>query len=235
MIYRDYLRGINDSFELHYKYSDIFAGFGKLTMNRDIFYDRLHAALIALYDNLESYISEHKTFKTTLEPWEDKADNDLIAKMIKYTSIANVGPMASVAGVFADEILDEAEKYTDTVFIENGGDIALMNEQDSHVMAYSGNTEITKRIILKLPPGRWGVASSSGRFGHSLSFGQADLVTIVAENAARADSFATAIANRVVPGAEPEGLLAEYSDLNAVLIIWNGKMWYKGEFELLFD
>jgi hypothetical protein len=42
-----------------------------------------------------------------------------------------------------------------------------------------------------------GICASSGTVGHSLSFGKADAVIIVASNAALADAVATATANRV--------------------------------------
>jgi len=234
MIYRNFIQGINAHFELHYKYSNILIGFSNPRMNREALYHRLLATLISLYENLEYFISEHETFETTLKPWAEKMTNELAAKMVKYTSVARVGPMASVAGVFADELFEEIAQYVDAVFIENGGDVALKNSKDSFVMAYPGTNAFQEKVILKLPPGRWGIASSSGKFGHSLSLGQSDLISVVAENANRADSFATAIANQVKPGCDPPELLTKYAELNAVLIIWNGQMWYRGKFELSF-
>ena len=43
----------------------------------------------------------------------------------------------------------------------------------------------------------FGVASSSSSLGHSLNFGKADLVSVVAKNIIIADGFATAISNRI--------------------------------------
>jgi uncharacterized protein len=42
-----------------------------------------------------------------------------------------------------------------------------------------------------------GICTSSGTIGHSLSFGLADAVIILAKNASLADAAATAVANRV--------------------------------------
>ena len=42
-----------------------------------------------------------------------------------------------------------------------------------------------------------GVATSSGRFSHAFSFGDADAVTIFAVNAGIADAAATAVANLI--------------------------------------
>jgi ApbE superfamily uncharacterized protein (UPF0280 family) len=42
-----------------------------------------------------------------------------------------------------------------------------------------------------------GICSSSGAFGHSLSFGKADIVTIISENVITADLFATGVCNKL--------------------------------------
>jgi ApbE superfamily uncharacterized protein (UPF0280 family) len=235
MFYRDCIQNTDQSFELYHKYSNIFVAFNDLNIRREAFYDKLLTNLLALYDNLESFISEYDDFQATLKPWHSGAGDDFISRMICYTAAAGVGPMASVAGAIADSLLDKAEPHADMIIIENGGDIALTNIQESKVLVYPGAAGITGMIMIKLPPGRWGIASSSGKFGHSLSLGQADLVTAVAKNATEADSFATAIANRVTPGVDPRRLLTQYANLDAILIVRNGKLWYRGEFELSFD
>ncbi|MEE8324340.1 MAG: hypothetical protein V3R31_01660 [Candidatus Humimicrobiaceae bacterium] len=42
-----------------------------------------------------------------------------------------------------------------------------------------------------------GICSSSGSFGHSLSLGKSDLVTVMSRTATIADAAATAIANTI--------------------------------------
>ena len=43
----------------------------------------------------------------------------------------------------------------------------------------------------------FGLATSSGTVGHSLSFGNADAACVLADNAAVADAYATAVGNMV--------------------------------------
>ncbi|MGQ9473462.1 MAG: hypothetical protein ACUVRN_05370, partial [Candidatus Caldatribacteriaceae bacterium] len=43
----------------------------------------------------------------------------------------------------------------------------------------------------------WGVATSSGKVGPSLSFGKADAVVVVSPSSALSDAWATSLANRV--------------------------------------
>jgi len=51
----------------------------------------------------------------------------------------------------------------------------------------------------------------------------------------KVDSYDTAIVYEVNPNCDPQKLLEIYPDLNAVLIIFNDNIWYKGDFELSFD
>jgi len=235
MKYRNLINGEYNLLELMFKHSNILVGFNELKVSREEFYLKLQSHLSSLYDELESFISYHPSFRATLQPWKKQTNNMLVDRMIKYTSEADVGPMASVAGAYADELLEIAGKYSGSAFIENGGDIALRNKEEVSMMIYPGWGSFDSKVSIKIPKGQWGIASSSGLFGHSLSHGQADMISVLAENSIRADSFATAIANQIVPGCEPLEILNRYSNLDAVLIIWKGKIWYKGDFELVFD
>jgi len=235
MKYRNLISGEYDLIELKYKHSNILIGFCELAVSRDEFYSRLQSHLIFLYDELERYISHHPAFKTSLKPWAMRTNNLLASKMIKYTSEADVGPMASVAGTFADELLKIAREYTCSVFIENGGDVALRNEEEVSMMIYPGWGSFDSKVSIKIPPGRWGIASSSGIFGHSLSLGQAEMVSVLSENPGKADSFATAIANQIIPGCDPLEILERYAFLDAASIIWKANIYYKGDFELVID
>jgi ApbE superfamily uncharacterized protein (UPF0280 family) len=232
MIYRSLVGGRFSHLELKYKHTNALIGFGHLESGSGELFSKLQSHLTTLYNELEAYVSQHPAFKTTLKPWSEGANNTFIDKMIKYTSEAGVGPMASVAGGFADELLDIIHEHTDVAFVENGGDVALQSREESTVMIHPGWRSFNSKVSLRIPPGRWGIASSSGLLGPSLSLGKAQMVSVVAENSVRADSFATAIANQVVPGCDPSEIVSGYSTLEAVAIIWNEKMWYRGDFAL---
>jgi ApbE superfamily uncharacterized protein (UPF0280 family) len=232
MIYRNLVGEKLSQLELKYKHTNALIGLGDSGKSDEELFSKLQSHLSILYDELEGYVSQHPAFKKTLKPWSEGADNTFIDKMIEYTSEAGVGPMASVAGAFADELLDVIREHTDVAFVENGGDVALQSREESTVMIHPGWRGFNSKVSLRMPPGRWGIASSSGLLGPSLSLGQAQMVSVVAENSVRADSFATAIVNQVVPGCDPSEILSRYDTLEAVSIIWNGKMWYRGDFAL---
>ena len=93
----------------------------------------------------------------------------------------------------------ENRQESEEIIIENGGDLLVFSREARVVAVYAGeDSPFSFRIGIKLPPGKkWGVATSSGIVGHSLSFGKADAVVVVAESSAVADAWATSLANRV--------------------------------------
>ena len=108
--------------------------------------------------------------------------------------------MAGVAGAIAESIgrslLKEGYKE---VIIENGGDIFLKTTKARFVGIYTGKSKLWRGLSLKINPSplALGICTSSGTVGHSLSFGCADSVTVLANNTALADTVATAAGNRV--------------------------------------
>jgi ApbE superfamily uncharacterized protein (UPF0280 family) len=80
-----------------------------------------------------------------------------------------------------------------------------------------------------------GVCTSSGTVGHSLSFGKADAVVVVAPSAALADAAATAIGNIVKEIEDiPRGIeFAQKVDgLRGVVIIKDDKMGVWGRIKI---
>jgi len=109
-----------------------------------------------------------------------------------------ITPMAAVAGAVADETLYEmkAAGSLTRVAVNNGGDIAvhLANEQTMRVTLSTDLGEKLGDINLYGGDGINGVATS-GRGGRSFSLGIADSVTVLADEAATADTAATMISN----------------------------------------
>ncbi len=193
--------------------------------------------LRSLYRQLEGYIGRYPLFHTTLDPWRQRGEQGVVNRMIEASIPAEVGPMAAVAGAFADEILEAMPDCAEHLFVENGGDVALRSSREMSVMIHAGDGTFPPKVTILLPPGRWGIASSSGKWGHSFSMGTADMVTVVAARAAVADALATAIANRIKPDCDPEAIIAEVyplSALRAVAVFWEGRLWYRGDFRLQF-
>jgi ApbE superfamily uncharacterized protein (UPF0280 family) len=149
---------------------------------------------------LEAYGQKHSDFYTTLTPIPpDPYAPPLVRNMIAAAAAAGVGPMAAVAGAIAARVGEALRAFTEEVIIENGGDIFMHLQHPATVSLYAGRSPLSHKVGLKIYPDRetWGVCTSSGTVGPSLSFGRADAACVVAADAALADACATALGNRV--------------------------------------
>ena len=138
---------------------------------------------------------------TALVPFPVGDDAPAIARaMAEAAAKVNVGPMAAVAGAFAEFVGRDLLKYSPEVIVENGGDIFLKSTKSRLVGVYAGeDSPLTGQVALKIEPldTPLGVCTSSGTVGHSLSFGKADAVVALSRSTALADAAATAIGNIV--------------------------------------
>ncbi len=150
---------------------------------------------------LEAFIVERPDFRDTLKPWLAPAQDPpppLARRLIQAANPAGVGPMAAVAGAFAELAGEFLRARCREVLVENGGDIYILSHKKRRIAVLAGESPFSSRLALEVPPRAtpWGVCTSS-RSGPSLSLGQADAAVILAENAPLADAVATAAANRV--------------------------------------
>jgi ApbE superfamily uncharacterized protein (UPF0280 family) len=159
------------------------------------------ARIIKYRQQIEEYISKDEKFLTALKPLAvEFSAAQIVREMAASALKANVGPMATVAGAIAGYLgRDLLRKGARAVIIENGGDIFLKVTRPIKVGLFAGKKNLLSRLNLKIMPQETplGICASSGTIGHSLSFGNADCVVIMARNAALADAVATATANRV--------------------------------------
>ncbi len=234
MIYRNLQACKLSSISLRYKKSNIEIRYSVENCSKHDLAELYTNKLRDIYEELGTYLKENPAFKDTLEPWAGNSGSKIITAMIDETHAAGVGPMASVAGAVADELLTLAPEDCTMMIIENGGDLAMLNREGALVTLYTGWFNNFSSVHLKIPPGRWGIASSSGRYGHSFSYGDADLVTVVAESGAKADAWATAIGNRVKAPSDIESLLDEELPVQSVSIFYDEKMYHRGDIELDF-
>jgi hypothetical protein len=150
---------------------------------------------------LERYIALHPYFMSTLEPVEITCDAPTIVKLMAIAGkAARVGPMAGVAGTIAQLAAQDAIRAgAKNVMVENGGDICIIGDKDWTVGIYAGCSALSKKLALKIKAKSLplGICTSSGTVGHSLSFGNADSVTVLSKSAPLADAAATAIGNRI--------------------------------------
>ncbi len=181
-------------------------------------------------NELKEYIKKDPYFYTSLEPVEPKSyAPEIAAAMCRAAKSANVGPMAAVAGAISKYIGLSLLKLTDEIIIENGGDIFIKTKKDRRILIYAGNSPFSNKIGLLLPGNNeeYGVCTSSGTVGHSLSFGKADAAVVLARDVILADAAATATGNAVKSDKDIEkGIEAAMSipGVEGVLIIIGDKM-----------
>jgi len=199
---------------------------------------KAHRLVLKYRNMLEKYIVQQSSFLTTLVPLSigDNAPQ-IVKAMATAAEKVGVGPMAAVAGAIAEFVGTELLPLSPEIIIENGGDIYLKTLKKRVVGIYAGKSPLSGKIGLEIE-GKdtpMGVCTSSGTVGHSLSFGQADAVTVLSKSAILADAAATAIGNRIKhPRDFPKGIeFAKGIDgLTGLVIIKDDKIGIWGEVKL---
>ena len=150
---------------------------------------------------VERYIEHHPEFLSTLSPLGvDRLAPPIVRRMQEAAELTGVGPMAAVAGGIAEfvgqALLEAGHKE---VIVENGGDIYLKRSEELTVSVFAGASPLSNRFGLRIVPEQTplGICTSSGTVGHSLSFGKAESVTVLADSACIADAAATRLGNEV--------------------------------------
>jgi len=180
--------------------------------------------------SLETYIERHPLFLTTLDNYKAAAEAPAIVReMSKASQMADVGPMAAVAGAMAEAVGRDLVPFSQEIIVENGGDIFLKITRKRLVGIYAGQSPFTGKLALDIMPREtpMGIGTSSGTIGHSLSFGNADAVIVLSKSASLADAAATALGNTVktkedIPGAIEKAKNME--GLQGIVIIVGDKM-----------
>ena len=211
-----------------------------------------------LYSLLSDHIARNHSFASSLDPLPMPDGPDSLApelvSMYRCAEASETGPMSSVAGLFAEaagkailakvkEISAEDVAMPDSgdmldsceVVVENGGDLFVRNMETLVVVIHAGDSALSGKLGLVIPPGEWGICTSSGTHGHSFSKGNADALTIVSRSTPLADAWATALANQVRGKEDIPPLLdriAEIPEILAGVIIAGGEMGIRGEFEI---
>ena len=193
-------------------------------------------------EEMERYLAKDPGYARALTPYTAGIDAPgILQEMAEASRRAGTGPMSAVAGAVARRV-GEALRVrfgTREVVVENGGDIYAEVEEPMEVAVFAGASPLSGRVGLEVPAGRWGICTSSGTVGPSLSFGKADAVMVVCRDCALADAYATAFANRVqrvedIPGCV--ALMERQGDIAGAICIKDDRMGMFGEFPLkLFE
>lgn len=198
------------------------------------FYEIAVKAILEARSEVEKYIKMNPYFLVSYEPINcpNCSKKGIVLKMCRAGRIANVGPMASVAGAIAQFAVDRmVEAGAKIAVIDNGGDIAIHTDRELKVGIYPA------KIALLIPPtDKIAICTSSGKIGHSVSFGWADAATIIANDASIADAFATALGNAIEEDFSEEDIKRVLSDfysknkefIRGAIVVKDGNMAFSG-------
>ncbi len=190
------------------------------------------------YCQIKKYVKEKPIFMNSLFPLEDDASaSSIVKKMMESSRISGIGPFSSVAGAIAFYVGNEMSEICEEIVIENGGDIFLNIKEDKHLGIYLGERFKIKNLVLKIRKRNYsfGIASSSSVIGHSLNFGNADLVTVIAKDVIIADGLATSLSNKIKIVNDVELVIEEAKnipELEAIFIAFDNKIFLWGDLEI---
>lgn len=227
------------SFSVKYKETDLWIGVDKDSYS-PFMQDEALSIIIKLRNLMDSYLLLDPEYKTSLVPYHPQSPApQIFHDMSAVCKRSEIGPMSAVAGAVAKYTALELKKkfpYKE-IMVENGGDIYIDIKEDIDIAVFAGQSPLSNRVGLHIPASvsPVGVCTSSGTVGPSLSFGKADAVMIVCKDVLLADSYATAMANRVKSVDDIESVIdyiSNRSDILGALVIKDDKMAVTGCFEL---
>lgn len=239
-------------FPSNFHESDLLIGVPHDDFNEEML-DTAFEELVRLRSILLDFSDKYPLFKTSLEPFrfpasgkESIADNDIsihksvpgeIETMIHCGIKSGTGPMSSVAGMFAERVgMLLVKSYSlKEVVVENGGDLFLTNRSEVVSVIHAGNSLLSDKMAFVIPPGKWGICTSSGTMGHSFSQGKADAVTVISTSTPLADAWATSLANMVSHQDDIDPVLEKISgvaEISGCAVIVGERIGIRGDFEV---
>ena len=160
--------------------------------------DEVYAFLVDLRRQMDAYLLMDPSYKAALTPYDAGLEApDILKEMSRVSHKTGIGPMSAVAGAVAKHVADFLG--TKEVIVENGGDIYAKATSDMDISVFAGQSPLSEKVGLHIPAAAFpcGICTSSGTVGPSLSLGRADAMMIVCQDVLLADSYATAMANRI--------------------------------------
>lgn len=201
--------------------------------------DQARASILNYRYQLEAYIRQHPPFLTSFSPLPpDPLAPPIIRDMLIAAETAGVGPMAAVAGAFAETVGRDLLQFSDEIVVENGGDLYLKAARDITIGIYAGDSPLSNQLALRIHPDTTpaGVCTSSGTVGHSLSLGKSDAAIVIAPSTPLADAAATALGNRIKTADDIPAALEfaqEIGELSGVILIKGDKIGLWGDANLV--
>lgn len=239
---RTYRKNVNtDRFEyvrIIVEESDLWLGIEKSRFEK-VDQKLVRYEIVRLREVLKDYIVLNPIFLQSMKPIEIyNTDPPIIIKLKETGIISDTGPMTGVAGLIAEKITNFIVNTFEIkeVIVENGGDICMKINSDLNLSIAAGKNSGFNNLGLKILASEEviGICSSSGTFGHSFSFGKADLLTVISHDTVLADAWATSLANQIKTQEDIQTLcniLPE--EIIGLVAIKDNKIAYKGDYELL--
>ena len=195
-----------------------------------------YAMLVDLRRQMDAYLLMDPQYKTALTPYDAGLEApNILKEMSRVSHKTGIGPMSAVAGAVAKKVAEFLG--TKEVIVENGGDIYAQAASDMDISVFAGQSPLSEKIGLHIPAADFplGICTSSGTIGPSLSLGRADAVMIVCKDVLLADSYATAMANRIKTVNDLQSVIDRISDIPEILgaiAVKDDRMAITGRFEL---
>ncbi|MGZ7043881.1 MAG: UPF0280 family protein, partial [Methanobacterium sp.] len=122
-----------------------------ILLKTDLWNHELDRFILKQRMELIEYIRKNREFLISFEPLEINEAPYIVKKMARAGEIAEVGPMAAVAGTISElsmnYLLNKGAKFA---IVENGGDITLKTNKDVIMGLYAGNSSLSGQIGFKI-------------------------------------------------------------------------------------
>lgn len=238
--YRSRFAGDNRRwFSVKFLESDLWIGVDSGSYSQSMEADT-YALLVDLRRAMDAYLLMDPQYKATLQPYDAGLEApDILKEMSRVSHKTGIGPMSAVAGAVALKVAEFLKsKYgVKEVIVENGGDIYADATADMDIAVFAGQSPLSEKVGLHIPASAFpcGICTSSGTVGPSLSLGKADAMLIVCRDVLLADSYATAMANRIKTVNDLQPVIEQIQsipDILAALAIKGDRLAVSGLYEL---
>ena len=238
--YRSRFAGDNRRwFSVKFLESDLWIGVDSGSYSQSMEADT-YALLVDLRRAMDAYLLMDPQYKAALQPYDAGLEApDILKEMSRVSHKTGIGPMSAVAGAVALKVAEILKsKYgVKEVIVENGGDIYADATADMDIAVFAGQSPLSEKVGLHIPASAFpcGICTSSGTVGPSLSLGKADAMLIVCRDVLLADSYATAMANRIKTVNDLQPVIEQIQsipDILAALAIKGDRLAVSGLYEL---
>jgi len=226
------------SFPVSLRESDLYISVDEASYTQEL--ERISLSLLYKCRGvLEQYLVRDPDFGRALKPHSVSHRSPRIVRMMAIAGArVDVGPMAAVAGAVAEMVGRGLLRHAREVIVENGGDIFLKTFHPVTVGIFAGPSPLSEKVGIRVHPGGgiYGICTSSGTVGPSLSFGKADAAVVLSTSAALADAAATALGNRVHTQADISpaiNYICGIRGIRGALVIQGDRLGAMGDVELV--